>query len=135
MKAATTVVGLLGVCVTVAACVGGDDPDAKVPEMDPPMAPASAIEQVASARCQAEIDCGNVGETKRFSDREHCMATTRDALTEELADDADCKNGISREDLDECITEIETAECGGARGMFDAWRATMECGSKNLCLD
>lgn len=127
---------LLGVGVLVAACMGGDEgPPPEIPEMRPIITPSSAIEKVAMARCTREAECGNVGDTHDFSDQNHCLTATRDDLTREMAIDEDCKNGISSEDMDSCLSEIRLARCDGARGIFDAWRASMECRSAELCMD
>jgi hypothetical protein len=104
--------------------------------MEPRTSPQEAVEQIASARCQREQTCGNIGETKSFASRDHCMKSMRADAIAELADDQDCQNGISNDDLRECMEEVRNEDCGMSAGKpLDSLETMMACGSGQLCFD
>ncbi|NUP13962.1 MAG: hypothetical protein HOW73_48630 [Polyangiaceae bacterium] len=136
MKIIPTTFAMLGLGALGAACsMSDEEPKPAVPAALPQVTARSAIEKVAKATCDRQEECGEIGETKRFSSRQHCLSTTREELTRDLGRDEDCKNGVSNEDLGECLTEVRDAKCEGVRSMLDSWRTSMECGSNELCMD
>jgi len=137
MKAIQTMIGLAGIGVLVAACMGTDERarPASLPQVEAPITPEQAVSRITQARCDLEQQCGNIGEAKQFANMQHCLATHRDDLTRELGDDPDCRNGIRSVELDECLEDTRKIQCTGVMNLIDEFINTQECDSGSLCLD
>jgi hypothetical protein len=109
----------------------------KESEAAPPMTPASAPnsaarnagEQIASARCDHEQRCNDIGPDKKYGSREHCMTVMRDDAAKSVNH---CRNGIDQEDVRECLTDIQGQNCGNP---FSSLMSSKECNSDDLCAD
>jgi hypothetical protein len=109
----------------------------KESEAAPPMSPASAPnpaarnagEELASARCDQEQRCNNIGSAKKYGSREHCMTVMRDDAAKSVNH---CRNGIDQEDLRECLTDIQGQNCGNP---FESAMSSKNCSMDDLCLD
>lgn len=134
--------GLVGlVAVALAACSKNEPTPAAGPigASDRAMAArasvAQATPQIAAAECERETKCNNVGPSMKFSSLEHCKSVKTEELLEDFNDDADCKNGISQKDLDECIAKTTAQTCSGPSSVLSNIERSAECGSKDLCMD
>jgi hypothetical protein len=109
-------------------------------EAEPPFTPASAtgqsaeraVEGLASARCDYEQRCRNVGPTATFLNREHCLNVMRSDARDKFRD---CRAGIKDQELRECLGELANEDCGGAGGTVDALERSIECRATEICFD
>ncbi len=70
-----------------------------------------AVESLASARCDREATCDNVGVGKSYASREACMSNVRGKGQNDLTA-ASCPKGIDQAQLDKCLAEIKGERCG-----------------------
>ena len=126
--------GILCGCGAAVAACGGDDRPPMTPasQVAMPVAPAQAVDEVANARCEHEQRCNNIGNTREFQSRDHCMQSMRSDASEEYAE---CSQGIAQSDLQECLSEIANEDCGGVSSVFDNIGTFMNCRSGSMCLD
>jgi hypothetical protein len=136
MKTISTVALLLSIGTVFGACASSEHevmtPAARVTA--PAVSPMSAVDQIAAARCDREARCNDIGATKEFQNREHCLQVMRADAADDLGDD-DCPNGIGQGDLQECLSDIGTEDCGGVSVPFDKLETVMSCRQDDLCLD
>lgn len=127
-----TGVGLLA----ISACGG----ETREPAMQPAsqVAPAhsqkDAIEAIASARCEREQRCNNIGASAEYQNQEHCMSVARTDATDSL-DDEDCRRGIKPGDLSECLSDLRSRACSSVGGAFDSLSGMLSCRAAELCMD
>jgi hypothetical protein len=88
-----------------------------------------AAEQLASARCDREAACNNVGFGRRYDNRAACILAYQHNAREELRVDQ-CPYGISNGALDKCITVIEDERCNNP---LDTITRLTECRQDVLC--
>ena len=104
-------------------------------EASPAMTPASrtrsAAELIAEARCEREQQCGNVGPDKTFSSAQDCLARIQNDWKEEL-NARQCPGGINQHELDECMGEIRSEDCGNP---FDALARITACTKAQICVE
>ena len=126
--------GVLTGCGGMVASCGGDDRPPMTPaaQVAHPVAPAQAVDEVANARCNHEQKCSNIGQSREFQSREHCMQSMRADASEALAE---CNQGIASHDLQQCLSEISNEDCGGVASVLDNLDTYMSCRSGALCLD
>ncbi|HMJ13995.1 MAG TPA: DUF6184 family natural product biosynthesis lipoprotein [Polyangiaceae bacterium] len=124
-----------GLCASVFAllgCAGNGNDDS--------MTPASrratetnerSIGALTATRCDKEARCGNVGPNGDYTSREDCvMRLERDARDD--FDAEECPGGIDRAELDQCLKQIRSEDCGH---VLDKLERVAECRSGALCLD
>lgn len=90
----------------------------------------SAVEQIASARCQREVACNHVGRSMRHASIESCFDLNKSEYVKELNPEA-CPRGIDQNRLVDCIAATEQASCLDPIG---ALVRVEECRSSSLCL-
>jgi len=102
----------------------------------PPMTPAEAKTpaaqnaggQLASAYCDHEQRCNNIGEAKKYGSRQHCMTVMGNEAAKQVNH---CTKGIDQEDLRECLTDIAGQDCSNP---IDDMMSSKECGMDDMCL-
>jgi hypothetical protein len=135
---------LFGVSVLLSAAgliaISACGRDAREPQMQPAaqVAPAhsakDAVDAIASARCDREQRCNNIGPDADYQNREHCMNVARADASDTLSDD-DCKRGIKPEDLNECLSDLRGRSCSAVGAAFDKLSTMMSCRAAELCMD
>jgi len=129
----------LGIASTLAGCGSSSaepaEPAAGPTKMEARASTAEATPKIAAAECEREMKCKMVGESLKFSSMEHCQKVKSEALTKDFNEDADCKNGISATDLDECVTKTTAQTCDGLSSVIGNAERSAECGSRDLCMD
>lgn len=138
MKNPVSTIGAVGLLVglgVVAASCGGEQREPMTPaaRVATPVTPAEAVDEIADARCAHEQRCNNIGMDKEFQSHNHCMQVMRADASESLSDG--CENGVSRNDLQQCLSEISNQDCGGVASVFDELDTFLSCRSGALCLD
>jgi hypothetical protein len=69
-----------------------------------------AVEEIASARCDREQTCNNIGADKTYATRDVCVGKLRADNQNDLTN-ASCPNGLSRPGLDKCLADIRGERC------------------------
>jgi hypothetical protein len=89
----------------------------------------AAVGAIASARCDHEAKCNNIGADKKYKSADECnrsmVDTHRDALD-------DCHEGVGRAQLSECLSSIRDEDC---ESPFQSLDRVITCRSAKLCLD
>jgi hypothetical protein len=70
----------------------------------------SAVDRIASERCQREVACNHVGPSMRHASFESCLALEKSESVKELNPQA-CPRGIDQMKLVDCLAAIEGASC------------------------
>jgi hypothetical protein len=86
---------------------------------------------IATARCEREVKCNNVGESGEYVTQEDCVVRLEPATRGEL-DKRDCPSGISEVELRQCTDEIKQMGCDRPVQSIDL---VTECGNEELCID
>lgn len=104
--------------------VTGDGPmDKKTTANDP------TIKSIATARCDREQTCNNVGVDKKWATRDACMTDLSEDLSDEL-NLSECPGGIVQKELDECLAEIKNESCNNPIDKIERFAA---CRESDLC--
>jgi hypothetical protein len=74
--------------------------------MDP-----AIVDRLASARCDREQSCDNVGDGKKFASRHVCMEQLRGSIGNDL-NAYQCPSGINQSAVTYCVSAISAEECG-----------------------
>lgn len=93
---------------------------------------ASAQEAIAESRCAREQNCGNIGENKKYSSQQDCLARIRADWKDDLNSRA-CPNGTNQTQLNECLKAIRDEECGNLHQGTDLQRMNYCVASGVLC--
>ncbi|HEX8795931.1 MAG TPA: DUF6184 family natural product biosynthesis lipoprotein [Polyangiaceae bacterium] len=89
-----------------------------------------AVDQIASARCDHEDTCGNIGAGKKFERRELCMDEMRGNTAPELTA-YKCPLGIDQKQLDACFKQLREQSCSfSLKHLFSA----DACSESALCI-
>jgi hypothetical protein len=86
---------------------------------------------IATARCEREAKCNNVGERGEYVTQEDCVVSLEPATRGEL-DERDCPSGISEVELRECTDEIKQTDCDSPVQSIDL---VTECSNEELCVE
>ncbi len=91
--------------------------------------PSAALASIASARCDREIKCKNVGPNAKYKSRGDCMAQ----MEKDKRDDFSVKScpAVNQKKLGDCLQELREERCGSP---FDAFNRLELCRSGNLCV-
>jgi hypothetical protein len=111
----------------------GRSPDAPAPTTTTgarTLSSEDAITRVASARCEREVSCNNIGADGKYQDRDACMREVRQNTKSELRSD-ECPRGINGERLEQCLTEIRNEGCGNPIDTIDRMAS---CRRSELCI-
>lgn len=122
----------------VVGCSHEQTPPRAVPGTQAPMGVTSqqnqadqrVVEQLASARCDREQNCKNIGNGQKYASREACMEQNRGSSTNDL-NAYDCPRGIDATALDKCLSTIRKASCGLS---LDNISLESDCRSGALCM-
>jgi hypothetical protein len=86
-----------------------------------------ASEELTSARCDRELRCDHLGPEKRYTSHGDCM---RALWSEAYAELEVCEDGVDRNELGECLTDIGDTKCHDKQASIDNWPA---CQRESLC--
>jgi len=132
MKSISAAFVLISAGILAASCTSERDAEGPSGVQLQGTSAEDAVERIATARCNYEQRCGNIGGTAEYKDRGHCMTTERQDRKGDLAD---CEYGVSKTDLSECLDEIQNQDCGGVGMAVDVLERSVQCTSGQLCLD
>jgi hypothetical protein len=95
-----------------------------------PADPSSAVAKIASARCEREVKCNNVGSKEKYSTRADCVTRMQDDKRDAV-NEKDCPGGIDRKQLNACLSAIRDEACGNP---LDSISRLVSCRSGSICL-
>lgn len=105
-------------------------PNVATPPMTAASGTHSAQEQIASARCEREQTCGNIGENKSYLSSQACLAGIRADWKDDL-NARECPGGVNNHELGECLGQIRAEACGN---VFDTLARVTECTQGQICV-
>jgi Family of unknown function (DUF6184) len=123
---AVTTTGLLVAC-------GGSNQDANYPApgvANSQAADKAVVDHLASARCEREKTCNNVGPDQKYASHSVCMDQMRGNLANDL-NAYNCPRGIDMVALDGCMQAIRSEECSHP---MDTLTRVDKCRTGALCL-
>ncbi len=135
MKTLSGIAGVVCFAGLVAACASDRETPRPPQTMTDRVSASAAVDRVAAAACERQQRCEHIGPTEKYQNASHCLLSEKETIGRELADDADCKNGVSTRDLDQCVAQIQSESCMGVGMAFDEMRKAMKCGSSDMCLN
>lgn len=94
-----------------------------------PPANISSVESLALARCEREAKCENIGDGKRYANREACMNDVRARGDNDLTTST-CPAGVNQSKLQTCLDEIRTERCSNP---LDQLGRLSACRTDALC--
>ena len=120
-----------GVVVSVVAlsCKGEREP-AAVTTTTAAVSHDDAIMRLATARCEREAACNNLGPGKKHADRESCMNEAGQSSRGTLR--ADQCPQIDQSKLSECLNDIKSERCGNP---LDSLDTVMSCTRGKICIE
>ncbi|HEX4335939.1 MAG TPA: DUF6184 family natural product biosynthesis lipoprotein [Polyangiaceae bacterium] len=89
-----------------------------------------AIKDIVTARCDREERCSNVGADKTYATRDACTSKL-DGTTQSDINLSDCKHGVDRPKLHECLDKIHAEDCGNP---IDTLSRVAACRTGALCI-
>lgn len=92
---------------------------------------ARSIDRITMARCSREARCNNIGNGKKYDNREQCQREIRDSAYDSLGP-TECTSGIDQAQLNECLAAIQGEECGN---VIDTIERVAACRSSALCAE
>jgi hypothetical protein len=90
-----------------------------------------ALESIATARCDRENRCGNVGAGKKYKDTNSCITDVRADKVDDLNAD-ECPAGYDKGELQECLAAIKDEDC---KNPIDKLSRITACRASDICLE
>ena len=90
----------------------------------------SVVNKLATARCDQEQGCNNVGPGAKFASRDVCLDQLRGSIGNDL-NAYNCPRGLDSDATDRCLTAIKTEECSHP---FDTLQRFDKCRSGAICI-
>jgi len=87
------------------------------------------VQQIATAECNMEERCENIGPSGKYASREECMRKVQSSYGD-VTSQAACKTGLNPLRLDTCLHAIDTSSCGSPQDGVDKIEA---CRTGTLC--
>lgn len=88
-----------------------------------------AVSNIASARCEREQRCNNVGAGKRYESLSACRAEVRASFSDDL-NPSECRADVDHGELRECLEEVRNESCGNP---VDTLERVVACRTSDLC--
>jgi hypothetical protein len=89
----------------------------------------SATDSIAEARCAREDRCTNIGDGKKYSTQQDCLARVRADWKDDLSA-RECPKGINEKQLSECVSQIRNEECSNP---LDTLSRMSQCTAGQIC--
>lgn len=93
------------------------------------MAFSAALDNIAEARCQREQRCNHIGTGQRYESLQACRTVVRNEFSRDINPN-DCRGGIDRTELNECMREVREEDCGNP---IDTLQRVAACRTADLC--
>jgi hypothetical protein len=89
----------------------------------------TAVDNLATARCDRELRCNNVGAGRRYESKDACMSAIRNNQQQDLNLTA-CPAGVDQKELRECLDEIRKDDCNNP---LDNITRIAACRTTDMC--
>ncbi len=93
-------------------------------------ADATVVDRIASARCDQEQGCNNIGPGAKYASRTVCMEQVHGGVANDL-NEYKCPRGLDSVAIDRCMAAIKSEECSHP---FDTLTRYDKCRTGALCL-
>jgi len=94
-----------------------------------PVVDSVTVNRLATARCDREQACNNVGAGQKYATHDVCLDEMRGKLANEM-NSYTCPGGFDRVGLQACVSAIQTEECGNP---LDTIERIDKCRKDALC--
>jgi hypothetical protein len=91
---------------------------------------ALAISSIATARCDRELKCKNIGTNKTYLSTDECVTKLQNDKRPDV-NAQECPGGVSDKDLTSCLKSIREEDCGNP---LDSVSRLAACRASALCL-
>lgn len=91
---------------------------------------ALAVSSIATARCDRELKCKNIGTNKTYLSTDECITKLQNDKRTDLNAN-ECPGGVSDKDLTSCLKAIREEDCGNP---LDSVSRLTACRASALCL-
>jgi hypothetical protein len=99
--------------------------------VQPRASDATFVERIASARCDREQTCANIGDGRKYASRNVCMDQLRGRIANDL-NSYQCPLGIDTGAVEECLAAIGAEQCGAHP--VEAISRMDKCRSGAMCM-
>jgi hypothetical protein len=115
--------------IALSACSNNSRPAESAMVETPASESSSAVDSISEARCARESRCDNIGNEKKYSSMEDCVARVREDWKDDL-DARSCSNGVNQTQLNECLSQVRGEECSSP---FDTLERVAACTTGQIC--
>jgi uncharacterized protein DUF6184 len=115
--------------IALSACSNNSRPAESAMAETPASESSSAVDSISEARCARESRCDNIGNEKKYSSMEDCVARVREDWKDDL-DARSCPDGVNQTQLNECLSEVRGEECSSP---FDTLERVAACTTGQIC--
>jgi hypothetical protein len=91
---------------------------------------ALAVSSIATARCDRELKCKNVGPNQKYLSTDECVTKMQNDKRTAL-NPQECPQGVSDKELASCLRAIRGEDCGNP---LDSVSRLTECRSGAMCM-
>ncbi|MEO6419032.1 MAG: DUF6184 family natural product biosynthesis lipoprotein [Polyangiaceae bacterium] len=88
----------------------------------------SVADKLATARCNHEVTCNDIGADKKYATREACLADSKATGVHDL--NAQCPGTVDQRQVDKCVAEFKSEGCGN---VIDTAKRVNDCSIGQLC--
>jgi hypothetical protein len=88
------------------------------------------VDALASARCDREVGCKNVGAGQKYASRDVCLDQMRGSIGNDL-NPQNCPLGLDRSHFDACLAAVRAEQCDRP---LDTLARVQECRTSDMCL-
>lgn len=88
------------------------------------------VHRLASARCEQEQNCKNIGAGNKYATRETCLEQVQGSIGNDL-NAYNCPRGLDHDAVDRCMAAIQSEECSHP---FDTLTRFDKCRTSAMCL-
>jgi hypothetical protein len=115
--------------IALSACSNNSRPAESAMTETPASESSSAVDSISEARCARESRCDNIGNEKKYSSMEDCVARVREDWKDDL-DARSCPTGVNQTQLNECLSQVRGEECSSP---FDTLERVAACTTGQIC--
>jgi hypothetical protein len=92
---------------------------------------ALAISSVATARCDRELRCKNIGANQKYLSTDECVTKLQNDKRVDI-NPQECPGGVNDKELASCLKSIRDEDCGNP---LDSLSRLTACRASALCMD
>jgi Family of unknown function (DUF6184) len=93
--------------------------------------PALALASIATARCDRELRCKNIGPNEKYLSTSECVSKLQNDKRSDI-NAQECPGGISDKALTSCLQAVREEDCNNP---LDAISRLTACRTGNLCIE